>query len=552
MPELDELAQQIRVCQLCILSKSRKNAVPGEGPPHADIMFIGEGPGFHEDQQGRPFVGAAGKFLEELLENVGLKREDVYITNVVKCFISPRVLIYTVEGYKPIKDIRPGDLVLTHKGRFRKVVYVRPQEVLPRGSSVVRFTVRSKDGGNARPVSLTVTPEHPFLVNGRWKSAKDIQVGDEVKALGDRCEICGRTYFVRYDRYEARSYHTCSYRCHNRRIFHSDEARRKVSQAMAQQYAVGARDRRVITTRANKRTRELVAAGRAKIQHLTKQERHQSRVAWAANITAGKSQHRIGYGEEELKEILDRIGVDYIHGFAFPGSSLIFDFCLPHFKVLLEVRGPGFNNQAAQERAMVKDHLAKEHGYLVVNLWWAQIVEQPQMVEEILGRILKNHAGKYAFVDLVVTEVEHRNTRRAFPLYNIGVEEDESYMAAGIVSHNCRPPGNRDPQADEIEACRPYLDRQIELIAPKMIVTLGRYSMERFFPGQQISRIHGQPRRIAGRVVVPMYHPAAGLHQPRWKSVIEQDFQKLPRLLKELERVDEQEPPPTAQQLSLF
>lgn len=200
MPELDELAQQIRVCQLCILSKSRKNAVPGEGPPHADIMFIGEGPGFHEDQQGRPFVGAAGKFLEELLENVGLKREDVYITNVIKC----------------------------------------------------------------------------------------------------------------------------------------------------------------------------------------------------------------------------------------------------------------------------------------------------------------------------------------------------------------RPPGNRDPQADEIEACRPYLDRQIELIAPKMIVTLGRYSMERFFPGQQISRIHGQPRRIAGRVVVPMYHPAAGLHQPRWKSVIEQDFQKLPRLLKELERVDEQEPPPTAQQLSLF
>jgi len=200
MPELDDLAQQIRVCQLCILSKSRKNAVPGEGPPHAAIMFIGEGPGFYEDQQGRPFVGAAGKFLEELLESIGLKRQEVYITNVVKC----------------------------------------------------------------------------------------------------------------------------------------------------------------------------------------------------------------------------------------------------------------------------------------------------------------------------------------------------------------RPPGNRDPQADEIEACRPYLDRQIELIAPKMIVTLGRYSMEKFFPGQQISRIHGQPRRIAGRVVVPMYHPAAGLHQPRWKSVIEQDFQKLPRLLKELERVDEQEPPPTAQQLSLF
>jgi DNA polymerase len=83
--ELEQIAQQVAQCQLCELHFSRKRAVPGEGPIDAEIMFIGEGPGFHENEQGRPFVGAAGKFLDELLDKIGLRRDQVYITNVVKC-----------------------------------------------------------------------------------------------------------------------------------------------------------------------------------------------------------------------------------------------------------------------------------------------------------------------------------------------------------------------------------------------------------------------------------------------------------------------------------
>jgi len=82
---LDQIAKEVLVCVKCQLHLSRKNAVPGEGPAAAEIMLIGEGPGFYEDQQGRPFVGASGKFLTELLANAGLKREEVWITNVVKC-----------------------------------------------------------------------------------------------------------------------------------------------------------------------------------------------------------------------------------------------------------------------------------------------------------------------------------------------------------------------------------------------------------------------------------------------------------------------------------
>jgi len=83
--ELSRLAKQIVVCTKCDLHRSRKRAVPGEGPTHAEIMFIGEGPGFHENEQGRPFVGASGKFLDQLLEQAGVTRADVWITNVVKC-----------------------------------------------------------------------------------------------------------------------------------------------------------------------------------------------------------------------------------------------------------------------------------------------------------------------------------------------------------------------------------------------------------------------------------------------------------------------------------
>ncbi|MGZ9165762.1 MAG: uracil-DNA glycosylase family protein [Anaerolineales bacterium] len=83
--ELAKLAKQIVVCTKCDLHRSRKKAVPGEGPTHTEIMLIGEGPGFHENEQGRPFVGASGKFLDQLLEQAGVTRADVWITNVVKC-----------------------------------------------------------------------------------------------------------------------------------------------------------------------------------------------------------------------------------------------------------------------------------------------------------------------------------------------------------------------------------------------------------------------------------------------------------------------------------
>ena len=137
-------------------------------------------------------------------------------------------------------------------------------------------------------------------------------------------------------------------------------------------------------------------------------------------------------------------------------------------------------------------------------------------------------------------------------LASIGMKREEVFITNVV---KCRPPQNRDPEQDELKACNDYLERQIALINPKVIVTLGRFSMEKFFPGAKISAIHGQARTIGGRLVVAMFHPAAALHQPQYRSSIEQDFKKLPAYIAKAEAVQSAAPQPPedgAEQLSLF
>ena len=134
-------------------------------------------------------------------------------------------------------------------------------------------------------------------------------------------------------------------------------------------------------------------------------------------------------------------------------------------------------------------------------------------------------------------------------LEKIDLKRDNVFITNVV---KCRPPGNRDPQAVEIEACRPYLDQQIELIKPKMVITLGRFSMARYFPNAKISQIHGQPRKMEGVIYYPMYHPAAALHQPSLRRTVEEDVLKIPDLIAHIDEMVETKPPEQAEQLSLF
>ncbi|HYN88245.1 MAG TPA: uracil-DNA glycosylase, partial [Ardenticatenaceae bacterium] len=143
-------------------------------------------------------------------------------------------------------------------------------------------------------------------------------------------------------------------------------------------------------------------------------------------------------------------------------------------------------------------------------------------------------------------------------LEEIGLAREDVFITNVVKS---RPPNNRDPEPDEIAACKPFLVEQLKLVDPELIVTLGRFAMERWLPNERITRAHGRPFRFGKRLVVPMFHPAAALRNPEWEVLLREDFARLPAYIdivrgvgigaqpEELEPVPEE---PSSEQLSLL
>jgi DNA polymerase len=168
------------------------------------------------------------------------------------------------------------------------------------------------------------------------------------------------------------------------------------------------------------------------------------------------------------------------------------------------------------------------------------IGEGPGFYENEQGRPFVGAAGQ--FLDELLTQA--------------GLKRPEVWIGNVV---KCRPPGNRDPQPEELTACNEYLERQIAAINPKIIITLGRYSMGKYMPGAKISAVHGQMRRVGDRFIIAMFHPAAALHQASLKPAIMKDFAQLPKSLEQARaalkhstpvQIEEEKEEP--KQLSLF
>ena len=145
------------------------------------------------------------------------------------------------------------------------------------------------------------------------------------------------------------------------------------------------------------------------------------------------------------------------------------------------------------------------------------IGEGPGSQEDLQGRPFVGPAGR--FLDEL--------------LASIGLRREQVFIANMV---KCRPPQNRDPLPGEIGACSKYLNRQIELINPTLIVTLGRFSLTRFFPGESITRARGRLREREGRRIYPIMHPAAALYRQEMRSSIVEDFKRIPDILEEARR----------------
>jgi DNA polymerase len=162
------------------------------------------------------------------------------------------------------------------------------------------------------------------------------------------------------------------------------------------------------------------------------------------------------------------------------------------------------------------------------------IGEGPGFNEDKQGRPFVGPAGK--FLEELLSAIDMRR---------------EDVYITNIIK--CRPPGNRDPLPEEVESCRAWLEQQMDLLDPALIVTLGRHSMSRFFPKETIGKVHGTARKVDGRTVFAMYHPAAALHQQRLRDTLIEDMKKIPGVLAQEAQVPEvaqEEAGP--EQLSMF
>ena len=148
MRTLEDVATVASTCTRCRLSAGRTQVVFGVGNPDADLMFVGEGPGFHEDRQGEPFVGAAGQLLNRMLEEIGLRREDVYITNVVRCRPPGN------------RDPLPDEIASCTPWLMETLALVDPHVVVTLGNFATRVILD-------RPISISRVRGQRFVWEGR-------------------------------------------------------------------------------------------------------------------------------------------------------------------------------------------------------------------------------------------------------------------------------------------------------------------------------------------------------------------------------------------------
>ena len=167
---IEVAAHLIRECRDCPLGLTRTNAVPGEGPPNAQIMMIAEGPGQNEDRQGKPFMGAAGKFLDELLPTAGLTRDDVFITNMIKCRAPDN------------RDPKPEEIRACDKHLERQINIIQPKLIITLGAFALGKFMPGEKAGKARGKLRNIAGRHIYPVMHPAAGLRRTEFRDYVKA----------------------------------------------------------------------------------------------------------------------------------------------------------------------------------------------------------------------------------------------------------------------------------------------------------------------------------------------------------------------------------
>jgi uracil-DNA glycosylase len=559
--ELEQVAAEAATCTRCRLHQSRTQVVFGQGDPHAELMFVGEAPGFHEDRQGLPFVGPSGQLLNRLLADIGLRREDVYVTNVVKCLrYNARVQLGDGSWERIGRLVRSrydGSVMSVdadgHLVR-RRVVDWHASPLA--GRRVFRLTYRSAKSAGSGQVSVQLTGDHEVLTDhgfvpvellqeraliatgqGLSRIAYDVVCGT---LLGDghltaASSSLSFSHSERQERYAAFKAELLA------------ELAPRIDRLMVAAVSGGPTAYPVVHVRtlAHRALRLLRGSFYRPRKRVPSWMAERLSPLMLAVWFMDDGHLRIRPGKRPLAEIAT-------HGFASEDLDPLIAG-LARLGLTAKVRGTrprmGFGVTATRALSeLIAPYVPPSMRYKLHPEVESRITFDPARMRP---------ADPEVFYDEVdVREVTERY-RSDTTFFCIDVDETHNFVTAGGVAHNCRPPRNRDPLPDEIATCRPWLDAQIRLVDPKVVVTLGNFAAKTLLETTTgITRLRGQTYPFEGRVLLPTFHPAAALHAegrrvagPSPLAAMEEDFRTLARLLAEGSRGEEpsspsEDPPP--------
>ncbi len=384
----------------------------------------------------------------------------------VRCLLDPQIPIYTSKGWIPIGKIEVGDLVLSHKGRFKRVTEaIRTPKQTP---DVTRIALKGREDQY-----LTLTDGHPILLNGEWRGIEETKIGDKIGYLSSECKRCEKD-IPQYLTY-------CSLSCNSKDITdrqwtdpkHRENMSCKASDQMNREYADGTRDKFKITKGANKKTRQLAKEGKLTFQQNWVKEKsyeanHQphhrkassermkrnnpscnpevrKRMTETYRKTMLKHPEKhpnfimaqngfISSLEKKVEDVLISLGIAYAR--QHPIKRYFVDFALLNKRIAIEADGEYWHQD--KERDLKRQEDIEKEGWIVLRFPEKQILKNVDRVRDEILRVVNNHDGKYHFLDMEIAAVEKWKIKRPRMLYNLSVEEDESYIAKGFVVHNCR------------------------------------------------------------------------------------------------------------------
>jgi uracil-DNA glycosylase len=536
---LVEVYNEASACERCPLSETRSRVVFGAGNADADLMFVGEAPGAEEDRQGLPFVGRAGAFLTELLEGIDLRREEVWIGNVLKC-LRYNAPIQLADGSwerigRLVRSRYSGEVMsLDTDGRLvpRRVTGWHATPLA--GRRVFRLTYAAAKNAGAGKVSVQLTGDHPVLTERGYVPVEELDSGDRIatgQGLSElaRDVVCGT---VLGDGYLSPNSAHLSFGHSAKQAAYAEfkaELLEELGPRM-QELAVAAVaggepeypivQVRTLAHRALGLLRAAFYSPRKVVPAWIADELNQRMLAFwfmddgYTRVRGGGRQPlaeiaTVGFEARDLQVLLrglDRLGLP---AKALRGR-LYFDVATT--RELSERIAPFVPPSMKYKlHPAVADHVAFDPGRL------------------------QSGGPKVLFDRVEVEDVTH-HPRHDTTFFCIDVEGTHNFVTAGGVVHNCRPPGNRDPQPEEIDSCRPYLEKQVELIQPRVICTLGNFATKLLTANPTgISKVRGTPQEhlIGGRSVhmLPLFHPAAGLRTPRVAEQLREDFRLIQELL---------------------